>query len=116
MPRFAHAAQGRVLRLVTIILRGAMDGLSAVAPLGDPDYVALREGIALSSDGDKPALPLDGFFALHPAMANFARLYKANQALVVHDGDRLSRPFAFRRAGRAEKPGRAGRAASTAAG
>jgi uncharacterized protein (DUF1501 family) len=84
MPRFAHAAQGRDPRLVTIILRGAMDGLSAVAPLGDPDYVALREGIALSSDGDKPALPLDGFFALHPAMANFARLYKANQALVVH--------------------------------
>ena len=84
MPRFAHAAQGRDPRFVTIILRGAMDGLSAVAPVGDPDYVALRDSIALSVTGDKPALPLDGFFALHPAMPQLARLYKAGQALVVH--------------------------------
>lgn len=84
MPRYAQAAGGRDPRFVTIILRGALDGLSAVAPVGDPDYVALREAIALSTTGDKPALPLDGFFALHPAMTNFARLYKANQALVIH--------------------------------
>jgi uncharacterized protein (DUF1501 family) len=84
MPRFAGAAGGRDPRMVTIILRGAMDGLSAVAPVGDPDYAALRTGIALSTTGDTPALPLDGFFALHPAMPNFARLYKANQAMVVH--------------------------------
>jgi uncharacterized protein (DUF1501 family) len=84
MPRFARAADARDPRFVTIILRGAMDGLSAVAPVGDPDYMALREGIALSKDGDKPALPLDGFFALHPAMPNFARLYKAGTAMVVH--------------------------------
>ncbi|MFO1147898.1 MAG: DUF1501 domain-containing protein [Alsobacter sp.] len=84
MPRFARAAGGRDPRFVTVILRGAMDGLSAVAPVGDPDYVALRESIALSAGGDRPALPLDGFFALHPAMPNFARLYKQNQALVVH--------------------------------
>ena len=79
MPRFARAADGRDPRLVTIILRGAMDGLSAVAPVGDPDYVALRAGIALATRGDNPALPLDGFFALHPAMPNFARLYKARR-------------------------------------
>ena len=84
MPKFARAAGGRDPRLVTIILRGAMDGLSAVAPVGDPDYVALRAGIALATSGDNPALPLDGFFALHPAMPNFARLYRANQAMVVH--------------------------------
>jgi uncharacterized protein (DUF1501 family) len=29
-------------------------------------------------------LPLDGFFALHPSMPNYARLYKANQAMVIH--------------------------------
>ena len=84
MPRFAHAAQGRDPRFITVILRGAMDGLSAVAPVGDPDYVALRDSIALSTTGDKPALPLDGFFALHPSMPQVARLYKAGQALVVH--------------------------------
>jgi uncharacterized protein (DUF1501 family) len=84
MPRFARAADGRDPRFVTVILRGAMDGLSAVAPVGDPDYEALRASIALSTSGDRPALPLDGFFALHPAMPNFARLYRQNQALVVH--------------------------------
>lgn len=83
-PRLASAAGARDARLVTIILRGAMDGLSAVAPLDDPDYAALREGIALSRTGDRPALPLDGFFALHPAMPNLARQYKAGQALVLH--------------------------------
>ncbi len=84
IPKYAQAAGGRDPRFVTIILRGALDGLSAVAPVGDPDYVALREAIALSTTGDKPAFELDGFFALHPAMPNLARLYKANQALVIH--------------------------------
>lgn len=83
-PRFAHAAGNRDSRFVTIILRGALDGLSAVPPLGDPAYAGLRGAIALTRAGDHPAIPLDGFFALHPAMPNFARLYRAGQALVVH--------------------------------
>ena len=84
IPRFARAADRRDPRFLTIILRGALDGLSAVAPIGDPDYVALRAQIALSKDGDGVGLPLDGFFALHPAMPNLARLYRANHATVVH--------------------------------
>jgi uncharacterized protein (DUF1501 family) len=84
MPNFASAAQGRDARFITIILRGALDGLTAVPPLGDPDYQALRQGIALHPDGTNAALPLDGFFALHPSMPNFARLYRAGQASVVH--------------------------------
>ena len=31
-----------------------------------------------------PALRLDDFFGLNPAMTNFARLYEAKQALMVH--------------------------------
>ncbi|MDQ0445396.1 uncharacterized protein (DUF1501 family) [Methylobacterium persicinum] len=69
---------------MVVVLRGALDGLSAVAPLGDPDYAALRAGIALTREGPNAALPLDGFFALHPAMPNFARLYAAGQASVIH--------------------------------
>ncbi|MDR3496740.1 MAG: DUF1501 domain-containing protein [Ancalomicrobiaceae bacterium] len=84
MPRFAHAAGGRDPRFVTIILRGALDGLTAVPPLGDPDYAGLRQTIALSATGPNAALPLDGFFALHPSMPNFARLYGAGEAAVVH--------------------------------
>ena len=84
MPRFAHAAGARDMRLVTIVLRGALDGLSAVAPIGDPAYADLHGALALQRSGDHPALPLDGFFALNPAMPNFARLFRAGQASVVH--------------------------------
>ena len=84
MPRHALAARGRDARFVTIILRGALDGLTAVPPLGDPDYEALRQSIALHAEGANAALPLDGFFALHPSMPNFARLFRAGQACVIH--------------------------------
>lgn len=84
LPRFALAAQTQDPRLVVIILRGALDGLSAVGPIGDPDYERQHGDLALSLSGDHAALPLDGFFALNPAMPNFARLYRAGQASVVH--------------------------------
>jgi uncharacterized protein (DUF1501 family) len=83
VPKVAHA-EGRDPRFLTIVLRGALDGLAAVAPVGDPDWVKLRGDNALKLDGATPALPLDGFFALNPAMPNLHRLYKAGQAIVVH--------------------------------
>jgi uncharacterized protein (DUF1501 family) len=67
-----------------VILRGALDGLSAVAPIGDPNYVDLHRDLALRWQGEHPALRLDDFFGLNPAMTNFARLYDAKQALIVH--------------------------------
>lgn len=84
LPRWASAAERRDPRLVVVILRGALDGLATVAPIGDPDYVGLHGALALATDGAHPALPLDAFFALHPAMPEFARLYRAQQAAVVH--------------------------------
>lgn len=81
---WASASAPADRRFITIVLRGGMDGLSAVAPVGDPDYEALRSGIAISAKGDLPAFALDGFFALHPSMPNLARLYRDKQALVVH--------------------------------
>ncbi len=83
-PQLSSAANTRDRRFVVVVLRGALDGLSAVAPVGDPRYVPLRERIALSLDGPTPAIRLDGFFALHPAMPNLARLYNARQATFVH--------------------------------
>ncbi len=85
VPKFAYAAAGsRDPRFLLVVLRGALDGLSAVPPIGDPDYAALRDDIALTRDGPDAALPLDGFFYLHPAMPNLARLYASGQASVVH--------------------------------
>jgi uncharacterized protein (DUF1501 family) len=84
LPKFARAADGRDPRLVVIILRGALDGLATVAPVGDPDYAGLHGAIALTSDGPHPALMLDSFFALHPAMPEFARMYREKHAAVIH--------------------------------
>jgi uncharacterized protein (DUF1501 family) len=83
LPKLAHA-EGRDPRFLTIILRGALDGLATVAPVGDPDWVKLRGDQALTLDGKTPALKLNDFFALNPAMPNLHRLFKANQAIFVH--------------------------------
>src|ERR1044072_8536990 len=83
LPKMARA-EGRDPRMLTIILRGALDGLAAVAPVGDPDWVKLRGDRALVLDGKTPALPLDSFFALNPAMPNLHRLYKEGHAAIVH--------------------------------
>ena len=77
-------AEGRDPRLLAIILRGALDGLATVAPVGDPDWEALRGDKGLGLDGLTPALPLDNFFALNPAMPNLHEMYRARQALIVH--------------------------------
>src|SRR5215510_8079034 len=83
LPKLARA-EGRDPRLVVIVLRGALDGLGALAPVGDPDWIRLRGERALLLDGKPPALALDAFFALNPAMPNLYRLYKAEQASIVH--------------------------------
>lgn len=83
VPKLARA-EGRDPRLLVIVLRGALDGLAAVAPVGDPQWVKLRGERALKLDGANPALPLDSFFALNPAMPNLHRLYQAGHAAIVH--------------------------------
>ncbi|MET4608438.1 uncharacterized protein (DUF1501 family) [Bradyrhizobium sp. JR4.1] len=84
LPKFARAADGRDPRLIVVILRGALDGLSTVAPVGDPDYAGLHGAIALTADGAHPAIMLDAFFALHPSMPEFARMYRDKHAAVIH--------------------------------
>jgi uncharacterized protein (DUF1501 family) len=83
-PKFARASAGRDPRLLVVILRGALDGLSAAPPIGDPDYAGLRGDIALPTTGELAVLPLDGFFALHPSLKTFSRLYREGKASVVH--------------------------------
>jgi uncharacterized protein (DUF1501 family) len=84
LPKFARAADGRDPRLIVVILRGALDGLATVAPVGDPDYAGLHGSIALTSDGPHAAVMLDSFFALHPSMPEFSRMYKDKHAAVIH--------------------------------
>jgi uncharacterized protein (DUF1501 family) len=82
-PKIARA-EGRDPRFLAIVLRGALDGLAAVAPVGDPDWGKLRGDKGLKLDGANAALPLDDFFALNPAMPNLHRMYRAGQAIVIH--------------------------------
>jgi uncharacterized protein (DUF1501 family) len=82
-PRLARA-EGRDPRFLVVVLRGALDGLAAVAPVGDPDYAGLRGDKVLRLDGASAALPLDHLFALNPAMPNLHRLYRAGHASIVH--------------------------------
>ena len=83
LPR-AALAEGRDPRLLVIVLRGALDGLATVAPVGDPDWLRLRGDEALTLDGATKALPLDNFFALNPTMPNLHRMYRAGSASIVH--------------------------------
>ena len=83
LPKLARA-EGRDPRFLTIVLRGALDGLATVAPVGDPDWVRLRGDDALTLAGKTPALKLDDFFALNPAMPNLHRMFAANEAIIVH--------------------------------
>ena len=83
LPKLARA-EGRDPRFLTIILRGALDGLATAAPVGDPDWLALRGDNALTLDGKLPALKLDDFFALNPAMPNLHRMFEAREAIIVH--------------------------------
>ena len=70
-------------KLVVVICRGGMDGLSVSPPVGDPDYAALRERIAIPGFGQPGgALKLDDTFGLHPALASVHRLALAGQARI----------------------------------
>ena len=72
-------------RFVLIIMRGALDGLATVPPYGDRDYAALRGEFALRAPGEAGgALPLDGFFGLHPSLAFLQQCYAARELTVLH--------------------------------
>ncbi|HEY6795079.1 MAG TPA: DUF1501 domain-containing protein [Kineosporiaceae bacterium] len=74
-----HAAAGNVL--VTIRLSGGIDGLSVIAPIGDPDYAPNRPTIAVR---ESSAIQVDSRFALHPALAPVFPLWTAGRLAAVH--------------------------------
>jgi len=72
-------------RFVFIIMRGALDGLAAVPPYGDADYAGLRRELALKAPGTPGgALPLNGFFGLHPSLGFLHGAYTARELVVFH--------------------------------
>jgi uncharacterized protein (DUF1501 family) len=80
----AHAAVAQTRgdrKLVLVILRGAMDGLAAVAPLADPRYASLRGRLALNSSA---ALALSDGFALHPRLTFLKQSWDARELAIMH--------------------------------
>lgn len=77
----ARAQSGQPARkLVFIIARGAMDGLSVTVPWSDPDYARWRGDLAVPLPGAPDgALPLDEGFGLHPALSGLHALHAAGQ-------------------------------------
>jgi uncharacterized protein (DUF1501 family) len=80
---FAHAATSS--RLVVMILRGALDGLAAVPPHGDPDYAGLHRELAIGAPGTADgALALNGTFGLHPSLVYLHERFAAGELIVFH--------------------------------
>ena len=67
--------------IITLSMRGGMDGLMAVPRLGDPNMLLLRPTISVL---DSQALILDRNFGLHPNLVNFKSLYDSKELAIVH--------------------------------
>jgi uncharacterized protein (DUF1501 family) len=88
---FALDTGGRRKVLVAIFQRGAVDGLNMVIPFAEKDYYSMRPTIAIPEPQPKPAagagpsaIDLDGYFALHPSLAQVKPLFDARQLAVIH--------------------------------
>lgn len=84
LPRAVSAAGARDPRLLTVILRGGLDGISMIAPVGDPDYGRLRGALAVPASGAGAGLALESLFALNPNMPFLHGLYLKREAVIVH--------------------------------
>lgn len=71
-------------RLVFVILRGGLDGLTAVPVPGDPDFAEARGALgSFAAFGGEP-LALDGPFALHPLLPQLHAMYRGGELAVLH--------------------------------
>ncbi len=67
-------------RLIVIILRGAMDGLDAVQPVGDPLFATYRPTLGTGAGSHD----LDGYFALNQHLGGLMPLWQAGELAFVH--------------------------------
>jgi uncharacterized protein (DUF1501 family) len=88
--RFAFANAPTDRRFVVVILRGALDGLAAAAPYGDPNYKSVRGALALDTTGTSALHDLDGHFGLHPALADMKAMWDAKELIVFRN---ISSPY-----------------------
>src|SRR6185295_4031618 len=78
---------GRRKTLIAIFQRGAVDGLNMVVPHAERSYYDLRPSIAIAkpqTGNAESAIDLDGFFGLHPSLAQFKPLWDSKRLAIVH--------------------------------
>ena len=89
LPRvvMAQSASSRDI-IISVFLSGGVDGMSMVAPFGDPAYYTGRPTINIArpdAAGTGPKLTaLDNFFGFSPGMSPLFPAYQAGDLLVVH--------------------------------
>ena len=67
--------------VVTLVLRGGFDGLSAVVPTDEALMRKVRGGIFIPNSS---LIPLDREFGLHPALKRFLPLWEAKELAIVN--------------------------------
>jgi uncharacterized protein (DUF1501 family) len=80
LPGAVFAAAPGDRRLVLVLLRGALDGLAAVPPIGDRRYAERRGAIALTAED---CIALDHGFALNAGLKDLEPYYRKGQLLIV---------------------------------
>jgi uncharacterized protein (DUF1501 family) len=72
-------------RFVVVLLRGALDGMSAVVPYGDANLAALRPALIPPPVGQPGGMfDLGGFYGLNPALPGIYAMYRAGEAMPIH--------------------------------
>jgi uncharacterized protein (DUF1501 family) len=72
-------------RIVVIMLRGAMDGLSLLSPYGDSAYFQSRSSIAIAKPGEADgSIALNNLHGLHPAFAPLMPYWESKQLAFIH--------------------------------
>ena len=84
LPARSSLAGARDPRFLFVILRGALDGLSAVMPVGDPEFASVRGGFMDDVTLAGAPLALNAMFALNPSLKTLSALYQAKQASIIH--------------------------------
>ena len=87
LPRALAQTPAKPKTLVVLFLRGGVDGLAMVPPVGDPSYAALRPSLRLlhsREKSDDACLALDATFGLHPSLAPLLPLFTQRRLAIVH--------------------------------
>jgi uncharacterized protein (DUF1501 family) len=83
--KFALADAPGDNRFVVVLLRGALDGMSAVVPYGDANLASLRSNLIPAAPGQPGAMfDLGGFYGLNPNLPGIYAMYQEGEALPIH--------------------------------